>query len=258
MENVQGQYAVRVTGCVMAFFLWVADCADATLNIGLGTGGDYTFVNGGLFDVNNSAGNTIGPFTDTASGLSGSISNIAINPSSGLGSQLNETSPGLGINNLNTSADAASEFDGGESWAFTWDVVRYQFVGVDLGAYTGDGSTATTGQEDRQFFIQSGVWIGLVFTPGTGVAFNSSTGRFTFDADVVNDKFTSAALWGNLGYVPTNDPGTSITFGYSGTSGSTPSAFIQEMSYNLLVPEPSTGVLFGLAVLSIWRRRRAA
>jgi hypothetical protein len=152
----------------------------------------------------------------------------------------------LGINA--PGADTADAFDSGESWTFTWSQ-NYQFVGIDLVDYN-----ATDG--DFSFSVQSPELIGASITPGSAnVVFNSVTGTFTFDADTAADDFTASDLYG-VGTIPTIHNTRSLTFAYTSTDPN--GASVTDMSFNLLIPEPSSVALLSFGALILLRRKRSA
>jgi hypothetical protein len=199
------------------------------------------FLNGDSFD-GNVAGSTAGPFLDSATSVSGTITTTSVMPG---GSLVNTTSGQLGVNAPGT-LDTADSFDNGESWSFKWNVDS-QFAGIDFGNY----STAT---ENLGFSVQSSAWIGLGISPGsTNVLFSSATGAFTFRDGTASDIFTVTDLYG-AGSVPTVLAGTDILISY--TAGSTDNAVIQGMSFNLPVPEPTSITLLSLVGILIVGHRK--
>lgn len=200
------------------------------------------FLNSDSFD-GDVAGGIAGPFLDSASGISGTITTTGVMPG---GSLVNTTSGQLGINAPGTG-DTADSFDNGESWSFRWDY-NSQLAALDFGNY----STAT---EDLGFSVQSSAWIGLGVIPGSAnVVFNNATGAFTFKDGTASDIFTVTDLYG-AGPVPTVLAGTDILISY--TAGSTDNAVIQGMSFNLIaVPEPTPVTMLSLGGILIAGHRK--
>jgi hypothetical protein len=200
-----------------------------------------TFANGDTFD-GDVAGSLAGPFTDAATPLTAEILTSAVAPA---GSVVNTVAGQLGIND--PGADTVDAFDNGESWIFSWSQ-NSQFVGIDLGGYS-------TLAEDFAFSVQSPELVGLVITPGSAnVAFNSGTGTFTFDSGTLSDIFTATDLYGS-GPIPVIANTRTIKFSFSAAGEN---AFVQGMSFNLLIPEPSSAVamtLSGVLLLLAQRRR---
>jgi hypothetical protein len=228
MKRSIGLLSAGVISAGLIYFS-TARNADATAAI--------MFLNSDSFD-GDVAGGTAGPFLDSASSVSGTITTTGVVPG---GSLVNTTSGQLGVNAPGT-LDTADSFDNGESWSFKWDVDS-QFAGIDFGNY----STTT---ENLAFSVQSSAWIGLGIIPGsTNVIFSSATGAFTFKDGTASDIFTATDLYDG-GTVPTVLAGTDILISY--TAGSTDNAVIQGMSFNLTaVPEPGSVMLLSLGGILI-------
>ena len=197
----------------------------------------FVFVESGPFDGDTAApgNNTAGPFLDTATGVSATLTTTALTA----GTVLNEQGGLLGSGTDTIGADG---FGADEFWSFTFDAPS-QLTAIDLSSYGVDDS----------LFIQSPAFVGAAITPGTTkVTLTSSTGTFTFKADVAGDAFGATSFYGTS-TIPQIPAGTNINV----TVGSTGGASFQGLTFNLIatVPEPGTLTLLAAGALLALRRR---
>lgn len=212
-------------------FLALPSVSEATLIV--------TFSNGDTFD-GDGATDTAGPFLDAASGVSSTLTTVAVNPSGAL----NANAGSLGI-----ADGGGSSFDNGESWTFQWDQSS-EFEGIDFASF----STAS-----ESFSLTSTAFVGLgPLTPGdSNITFDNGLGRFTFGSGDTSDDFNLNDLSG--GVLLPIAAGTPLTLAFSGAPSSD-SATLTTMSFSFTaVPEPSTSLLLAGALslfAGIHRRRR--
>lgn len=184
------------------------------------------------------AGSTAGPYTDGATGVSGTITTVQVTNTAGVaGSSLVFAGSQSGIDNIGISLQ--------ESWTFEWNT-NSQLLQIDFSAM-GTGLVAA---------IQSDAWIGASITPGSvNVSFDSLTGTFQFNGDQAGDGFSTANMYG-VSAIPVISAGTDIRL-FSSSGGGF--SIGQGFTWNLLaVPEPSTYALLlgGTGFLYFLRRRR--
>lgn len=190
-----------------------------------------TFANNDTFEGDD-AGDTAGPFTDQATGVTGTITTQAVSPSGVLNPNMNS----LGIDSDGDTGDFAARFDNGESWTFEWDVKTF-FAGIDFDLFS---------EESETFSVQSNDWTNLMgVNPGSDkVTYNSSTGTFEFLSGTTSDDFDLEDISGGT-VLPVN-LGTDIVVSYSGDAAD--DAVIADMTF--ATPEPSSFVLAGLTALA--------
>ncbi|HID24135.1 MAG TPA: hypothetical protein EYP14_17280 [Planctomycetaceae bacterium] len=185
------------------------------------------------------AGDPAGPFFDSATGISATLTTRSVAPSG----SLNTTASGLGLNAVGTE-DQSAEFDVGESWTFDWNVDVY-FEGIDLIGVN------TTGE---YFTIQSDAWINRagVNPASSDVSFSASTGTFTLTGGELGDDFDLIDLTGGtLLPVPA---GTDIVISF-GDSAAPGSGIIERMQWATVPEPPWIGlILFAVVAGGIGRR----
>lgn len=185
-----------------------------------------TFANGNTFE-GDEAGDTAGPFTDTMTGLSGTIMTTSVLPDG----VLNPNAGTLGINAAATSGESSSDFDNGESWSFSWNVPT-EFAGISFGGYLNDS--------DEEFTVSSSEWTSLTPSTGTGVSF--AAGTFTFANNVSGDSFDASSLGGPVSL----SMGSAMTISFASGGGT---ATVTSLSFNI-VPEASA-FLFGTMICGV-------
>ena len=188
------------------------------------------FTNGDAFDNDAAGGTAIVP------GI-GTLTTISVLPDGAV----NTTSGALGIN-ATGGGDAADAFDNAESWSFRWDT-NTTFDAIDFSSF----STAT-----ETFTLQSSAFQGIALTPGdSDIAFDSSTGTFTFSSGDSTDNFNLNDLSG--GVQLNVSASVALTLSFQGAAADF--GRLQSFSFTA-VPEPSACLLCLLGLPVTLQRRR--
>lgn len=195
--------------------------ANASLVIALGTFGT-NFSSSGIFNGDMSGSSDT--FTSSASTVV--LTTTAVSNSLSEGS---ETANGsLGVDSGTGDAD---RFDGNESWTFAFDTAG-TLTDIDFGLFTPSGA--------EQFTVTSDSLGTLVFT-------NSGNFDVFGGTDSAGTSFGSTVI----------GAGEQITFTYSSTDAG--NAVIEGFVFDAIttaVPEPSTSLMFGTALIGLAYRRR--
>ena len=137
---------------------------------------------------------------------------------------------------------AADAFDNAESWSFRWDT-NTTFDAIDFSSF----STAT-----ETFTLQSSAFQGIALTPGdSDIAFDSSTGTFTFSSGDSTDNFNLNDLSG--GVQLNVSASVALTLSFQGAAADF--GRLQSFSFTA-VPEPSACLLCLLGLPVTLQRRR--
>lgn len=195
---------------------------------------DLSFTNGDAFD-GHTDGSTAGPFTDLDTGVAATFRTVDIEN----GTSWNSAGSQNGIIGNGTNS---TQIDGGEAWVFEWDKAS-KFLFIDMSALAGGFNAA----------IQSDAWIGAVIVAGddTHVAFDSTTGTFSFNGNESGDGFDATEMYGSstIPLVPAGTNYRLFTLNNSGYAIGTGFTFE-------FIPEPATIGLTVVGFALMGRRRR--
>ncbi len=201
-----------------------------------------SFTNGNDFEGHDGAsgdgGDEAGPFVDSVSGVSTTLTTSVVAP---IGeSSLNPNSGTLGI-----SSDSGNNaaFDDGEFWTFSFDK-NVSFQGIDFVAFS---------ETTETFTVQSAAFAGLTIDPGdSNITFSGDT--FTFESADTSDDFNVDDIFG--GDIVEIASGTGITIAFQSTA--TDFAQVGSLTFAAAsVPEPAHLSLAAFGVLGwMYKRRR--
>ena len=179
--------------------------------------------------------NSVGPYTDPVTGVSFDIQFTAAAPA-GFSLSVPSSSNRLGIDDLNSAADDADEFDSNSESVVFSNISIVNFMangsGLSLADLTVDGFTGMT-------FVAAGA------SSDSGRIIDNSTSNSTVWSDVATSDFITAP----------NGPASSITIAHLGGSWRANSVSFQ---VNVsAVPEPTSVTLFASSIgLVLLRRKR--